>query len=256
MAITGNMIENPLGTYIKALRIDKGLTQKMLGDLCGVSQTSIGVWESGSNRPTVENLHSLSGALGVPVSTLREKLIESVEAKIHVRDVKSETQSNEISEDHKRALLKAVNNSLEDIGRSPVKVDSIKEFAAANIEGCSIDVQTRTPSGVQWDTDFENANFVFVICTSWNPNYILQEAYHLASYRAWKQDDRGYYVIAIEDEPLPESRITLRLGERILKTHDAEASMLGVQIERVRNVQDAIETIMSIQEWHKHVKAK
>jgi len=89
MAFTSSTIENPLGTYIKALRIDKGLTQKMLGDLCGVSQTSIGVWESGSNRPTVENLHSLSSALGVPVSTLREKLLESVEAKITVRDTKT-----------------------------------------------------------------------------------------------------------------------------------------------------------------------
>jgi len=80
--------------------------------------------------------------------------------------------------------------------------------------------------------------------------------YHLASYRAWKQDDRGYHIIAIEDDPTPERKFTVRLEDRLLKIRDAEASLLGVQVERVRNAQEAIETIMSIQAWHEHIKAK
>ena len=47
-----------IGDKIKEIRKDKGLTQKELGELLGVTASMIGQWESGIRFPRVANIYS------------------------------------------------------------------------------------------------------------------------------------------------------------------------------------------------------
>lgn len=59
-----------LGTEIKNARKRKGLTQKELGDLIGVSKSSINYFEKDGRNPTLDHLLKLSKALNLPVDLL------------------------------------------------------------------------------------------------------------------------------------------------------------------------------------------
>lgn len=59
-----------LGTRIKNLRLDKGITQQELASMIGVTSVSIGNWEAGRKKPSVDALASLSDALDVSVDSL------------------------------------------------------------------------------------------------------------------------------------------------------------------------------------------
>lgn len=51
------------GELIKAMRIEKGLTQKQLGDLCGMADSAIRRYESGRGNPTEKTLKRIAKAL-------------------------------------------------------------------------------------------------------------------------------------------------------------------------------------------------
>lgn len=57
-----------IGDKIKKARIDKGLTQKELGNILGVSQAMIGQYEKGARHPKAETLKKFSNALDIPYS--------------------------------------------------------------------------------------------------------------------------------------------------------------------------------------------
>lgn len=59
-----------LGETIKALRLEKGLTQPQLADLVGVSKGMISVWENDINEPKATYLKALANALDVTVDQL------------------------------------------------------------------------------------------------------------------------------------------------------------------------------------------
>ena len=59
-----------LGETIKALRLEKGLTQPELAKLVGVSHGMISIWENNINEPKASYLKSLAIALDVSVSFL------------------------------------------------------------------------------------------------------------------------------------------------------------------------------------------
>ena len=59
-----------LGETIKALRLEKGLTQPELVKLVGVSNGMISVWENNINEPKATYLKALASALDVSVSIL------------------------------------------------------------------------------------------------------------------------------------------------------------------------------------------
>ena len=62
-----------LGETIKALRVEKGLTQPQLAAIIGVSNGMISVWENNVNEPKASNLKALAAALDVSVDTLLER---------------------------------------------------------------------------------------------------------------------------------------------------------------------------------------
>lgn len=55
---------------IKEFRRKRGLTQKQLADLLGVSQNAVYNWENGKRQPKLDTLRKISQALGVPVTEL------------------------------------------------------------------------------------------------------------------------------------------------------------------------------------------
>lgn len=59
-----------VGSFIRAKRKEKGLTQKQLGDMIGLSDRAVSRWENGIGLPDVEILLPLSEALGVTVDEL------------------------------------------------------------------------------------------------------------------------------------------------------------------------------------------
>lgn len=57
---------------IKALRQAKGISQRELAGLVGVTNPAVHAWETGENYPTVSSLFALARALECSVSDLFE----------------------------------------------------------------------------------------------------------------------------------------------------------------------------------------
>ena len=64
------MMTNDIGKFIQDIRKEKGLTQKELAELIGVSDKTISKWENGNSSPDTSMLMSLSAALEVTVNEL------------------------------------------------------------------------------------------------------------------------------------------------------------------------------------------
>lgn len=55
---------------LKAMRKSKGLTLKQLGDMVGLTDSSLSLYENGKRQPDNEGLLKLAGALGTTVGEL------------------------------------------------------------------------------------------------------------------------------------------------------------------------------------------
>ena len=58
------------GQFIKAIRKEKGLTQKELASKLGIAYQTLAQWENGFRNPKYETLVRIADALGVSVSSL------------------------------------------------------------------------------------------------------------------------------------------------------------------------------------------
>ncbi len=56
-----------IGEKIRTLRTKKGLTQKQLGDLCGMADSAIRRYENGRANPKIETLQRIAAALDVKI---------------------------------------------------------------------------------------------------------------------------------------------------------------------------------------------
>lgn len=64
------MNQEQIGTFIAAMRKDKGMTQEQLAELLGVSQKSISRWENGKTMPDFSLFEPLCEVLGIQVLEL------------------------------------------------------------------------------------------------------------------------------------------------------------------------------------------
>ncbi|HFD39355.1 MAG TPA: helix-turn-helix domain-containing protein, partial [Anaerolineae bacterium] len=62
--------EPDIGRRLRLLRQRRGLSQRALARLCGLSANAIGLIERGTTSPSVSTLHRLALALGVPIADL------------------------------------------------------------------------------------------------------------------------------------------------------------------------------------------
>lgn len=60
------------GGFISLLRKEKGLTQKQLADILGVTDKAISRWETGKNYPDIELLEIISTTFNVTINELLE----------------------------------------------------------------------------------------------------------------------------------------------------------------------------------------
>lgn len=61
-----------IGGNIKTIRKEKGLTQKGLGELCGIAESNIRKYENGRQNPKLQTLAKIAAALDVNVNDLLE----------------------------------------------------------------------------------------------------------------------------------------------------------------------------------------
>lgn len=57
---------------IKRIRIARGITQKQLGERCGMSESTLRQYEIGYRNPKIETLHKIAKGLGVSIILLVE----------------------------------------------------------------------------------------------------------------------------------------------------------------------------------------
>lgn len=58
---------------LKRARLLKGLTQKELADLLGVSIVSVSKWESGKGRPKARRLNEVASTLNISIQELLDE---------------------------------------------------------------------------------------------------------------------------------------------------------------------------------------
>lgn len=90
-----------VGEKIKAIRLAKGLSQKQLGILCGLSEPTIRLYELGLRHPNQEKLGRISKELGVSLSVFKDWNIETRTDAMQVLFVLCERFGLEVSEDSK-----------------------------------------------------------------------------------------------------------------------------------------------------------
>jgi len=59
-----------VGERIRSTRKSRGMTQKQLGELCGINEANIRKYELGNQNPKIETLSKIAKALNVPIATL------------------------------------------------------------------------------------------------------------------------------------------------------------------------------------------
>lgn len=69
------MIKLSIPENIKKIRREKGLTQKELGNLCGMADSAIRRYESGRANPKINTLIKIAEALNCEVSDIDESII-------------------------------------------------------------------------------------------------------------------------------------------------------------------------------------
>lgn len=74
-------LTNEIGRKIKAFRNERGLTMENLGQIVGCSKAYISQLEHGVTKPSLSMLGRFSEALGVPVSELLRKNVNSPDLK-------------------------------------------------------------------------------------------------------------------------------------------------------------------------------
>ena len=87
-----------IGSFLQALRREKGLTQEQLAEQMGVARRTVSRWETGSNMPDLDILIELSDLYGVD---LREIL-------------NGERKSEQMNEEMKEAVLQVADYSNEE----------------------------------------------------------------------------------------------------------------------------------------------
>ncbi len=66
-------MDESISRKIKLLRIEKGMSQKQLGDFLGISDRAVSKWENGLSKPSIDNLFELSKIFQVPVDYFTNK---------------------------------------------------------------------------------------------------------------------------------------------------------------------------------------
>lgn len=76
-------IRDEVGHVIRVARVSARMTQAELAERLNIAQNTVSGWESGRIEITLTNLFKLSGALGIPVTSLLGEQSEQVARREH-----------------------------------------------------------------------------------------------------------------------------------------------------------------------------
>jgi transcriptional regulator with XRE-family HTH domain len=105
-------LEVSIGTKLKALRLQAGLTQVQLAQACGVQQSVLTRYENDLKTPSAPRLAAVARALGVTVEEILDQtpLPEASEPRLHVhgnsREAKVQELFRKLDEETQRVVLK------------------------------------------------------------------------------------------------------------------------------------------------------
>lgn len=116
-----------IGENIRKIRREKGLTQKQLGELCGINESNIGKYERGKQDPKTETLNKIAKALSVDVTEFYTggKVLDATKNMVSF-------DSRKISD----AIIQALYSSVDDVYLENL----LTYFLKLNTEGKSIAV--------------------------------------------------------------------------------------------------------------------
>ncbi len=97
-----------LSQKIKDLRKKKGLSQLELAEELVVSRQAVSGWESGTSRPSTENLQSLSRLFNIPLETLLDDSAEAEPAAVPEKFPTEEQTKEECKGQGKARRYKAI----------------------------------------------------------------------------------------------------------------------------------------------------
>ena len=69
------MVGNIFGKRLRGLRLERGLSQRALGDVFGVCNQTISFWESGSREPNLDDLLKIANFFEVSTDYLLDEKI-------------------------------------------------------------------------------------------------------------------------------------------------------------------------------------
>ena len=107
-----------IGGFIAKKRIEKGLTQKQLGDLCGMADSAIRRYESDRGNPTEKTLKKIASALGIDPYSLMDT--KARERRLIVKDRLKEWKSNKAGR-----LYMSIDSDLLDLLEQIAKEDGL-----------------------------------------------------------------------------------------------------------------------------------
>lgn len=94
-----------IGDNIKRIRIEKGLTQKQLGELCGMADSAIRRYENGGANPKIETRQKIATALGVPLADLLYNDTGNFEYDVLISQDKELFEMNAVNKSKHKILL-------------------------------------------------------------------------------------------------------------------------------------------------------
>lgn len=77
--MAGEKLTRRFGALVKELRLERGLSQERLGELCGLHRNYIGAIERAERTPSIVSADKLAQALGATLSELFSTLEENSE---------------------------------------------------------------------------------------------------------------------------------------------------------------------------------
>ena len=102
------MNQQKIGSFLKSLRRERGLTQEQLAEQLNVSNRTVSRWETGANMPDIGLLLALSAFYGVSISEIidGERKGENVNDEIKQTALKLSDYSQAIHKTLKKRLLR------------------------------------------------------------------------------------------------------------------------------------------------------
>ena len=184
------------GKTLRALRTERGLTQKQLGDQLYTYRSTINRWENGTRLPDATMIPRLARCLGVDLNTLFNLAAESDE---HPNVIM--VDDNDVILDDGLSVLEEVlpNAAITGFSR-PVEA---VEFAKRNrVAMALLDIELGTTSGLELCRTLLEIN----PCT----NVVFLTAYIDYAFDAWKTKAIGFMVKPLSPEDVREQLKKLR----------------------------------------------